>query len=53
MPARVLVVDDLLPNLKLLEVKLSAEYYDVETALDGQSALDVINRDPPISFCST
>ena len=32
---RVLVVDDILPNVKLLEAKLSGEYYDVITASSG------------------
>jgi two-component system cell cycle response regulator len=29
MTARILVVDDVLPNIKLLEARLSAEYFDV------------------------
>ena len=29
MIARVLVVDDVLPNIKLLEARLIAEYFDV------------------------
>ena len=37
MTARVLVVDDLLPNLKLLEARLSAEYFEVLTATNGVS----------------
>lgn len=41
MSARVLVVDDLLPNVKLLEAKLSAEYFDVVTAMNGQDALRI------------
>ena len=32
MPARVLVVDDHQQNVKLLETRLSGEYYDVITA---------------------
>ena len=40
MTARVLVVDDLEPNVKLLEAKLRAEYFDVLTALSGQEAID-------------
>ena len=40
MSARILVVDDILPNVKLLEAKLRAEYYDVITANSGQEALD-------------
>ncbi len=39
MSARVLVVDDVLPNVKLLEAKLTREYFDVITASDGPEAL--------------
>ena len=39
MTARVLVVDDLLPNIKLLETRLAAEYFDVLTAMNGPDAL--------------
>jgi two-component system cell cycle response regulator len=39
MTARVLVVDDIFPNVKLLEAKLSAEYFDVVTAMNGPDAL--------------
>lgn len=39
MTARVLIVDDLLPNIKLLEARLSAEYFDVVTATNGPDAL--------------
>ncbi|HEY4846460.1 MAG TPA: response regulator, partial [Methylocella sp.] len=41
MTARVLVVDDLLPNLKLLEAHLSAEYFEVLTATNGVDALKI------------
>jgi two-component system cell cycle response regulator len=41
MTARVLVVDDLLPNLKLLEARLSAEYFEVLTATNGVDALRI------------
>jgi two-component system, cell cycle response regulator len=41
MTARVLVVDDLLPNLKLLEARLSAEYFEVLTAANGIDALKI------------
>lgn len=44
MPARVLVVDDILANVKLLEARLSAEYFDVVTAMSGLEALDVCAR---------
>jgi len=42
MTARVLVVDDILPNVKLLEAKLTAEYFDVVTAFSGPEALGKI-----------
>jgi two-component system cell cycle response regulator len=41
MTARILVVDDLAPNVKLLEAKLSAEYFDVLTATNGPDALRI------------
>lgn len=47
MTARVLVVDDILPNVKLLEAKLKAEYYDVITALNGPEALKKVAEENP------
>jgi len=47
MTARVLVVDDILANVRLLEAKLSAEYFDVVTAMNGIDALDSIQRTKP------
>ena len=47
MTARVLVVDDILANVRLLEAKLSAEYFDVVTAMNGLDALDSIQRTRP------
>ncbi len=47
MTARVLVVDDLEPNVKLLEAKLRAEYFDVLTALSGQEAVDKAKSEKP------
>src|SRR5262245_3644147 len=44
MTARVLVVDDVLANVKLLEARLSAEYFDVITATSGKEALAVCER---------
>jgi two-component system cell cycle response regulator len=44
MSARVLVVDDIITNVKLLEAKLSAEYFDVVTALNGLDALAICER---------
>jgi two-component system cell cycle response regulator len=39
MTARILIVDDVLANARLLEAKLTAEYYQVSTAADGFDAL--------------
>ncbi|MEM6811647.1 MAG: PleD family two-component system response regulator [Pseudomonadota bacterium] len=47
MSARVLVVDDILPNVKLLEAKLASEYYDVLTATSGAEALTKVKEDSP------
>lgn len=47
MSARVLVVDDILPNVKLLEAKLASEYYDVVTATSGKEALAKVESDSP------
>jgi two-component system cell cycle response regulator len=44
MTARVLVVDDLPANVKLLEARLSAEYFDVITAMSGAEALAICAR---------
>lgn len=49
MSTRVLVVDDILPNVKLLEAKLMGEYYEVVTALSGPEALQkVVDTKPDI-----
>jgi two-component system, cell cycle response regulator len=47
MTARILVVDDIEANVRLLEAKLSAEYYEVETASDGVTALAMAAANPP------
>ena len=47
MSARVLVVDDIPVNVKLLEAKLLVEYYEVVTASDGASALQVVQAQRP------
>jgi two-component system cell cycle response regulator len=44
MTARVLVVDDVPANVKLLEARLSAEYFDVLTAASGDEALGLCER---------
>ncbi|TNC08221.1 PleD family two-component system response regulator [Methylobacterium terricola] len=44
MSARVLIVDDLFPNIKLLETKLTIEYFDVVSAMNGPDALAVCEK---------
>lgn len=41
MTARVLIVDDIPMNVRLLEARLTAEYFDVVTANSGPEALDI------------
>lgn len=49
MTARVLVVDDILSNVKLLEAKLTSEYFEVVSAFSGMEALGKIEGcDPDI-----
>src|SRR5580693_6261969 len=47
MTARILVVDDIEANVRLLEAKLSAEYYDVFSASDGPTALALAAAEQP------
>src|SRR5215813_12174788 len=44
MSARILVVDDVVANVKLMEARLTAEYFDVVTAMSGPEALAVCER---------
>ncbi|MBW6420360.1 PleD family two-component system response regulator [Rhizobium sp. XQZ8] len=44
MTARILVVDDIPANVKLLEARLLAEYFDVLTADDGYKALAICDN---------
>ena len=44
MTARILVVDDILANVKLLETRLTAEYFEVVTAMNGPDALEICER---------
>jgi two-component system cell cycle response regulator len=46
MTARILVVDDIPANVKLLEARLVAEYFDVLTAKDGYEALAICESQP-------
>jgi two-component system cell cycle response regulator len=47
MTARILIVDDVLANARLLEAKLAAEYYQVATAADGTAAIRLANSWQP------
>ena len=47
MTARILVVDDVEPNVRLLEAKLTLEYYEALTAMDGASALRIAAEERP------
>lgn len=47
MTARILVVDDVEPNVRLLEAKLTLEYYEVLTATDGATALEIAAAERP------
>jgi two-component system cell cycle response regulator len=47
MSARVLVVDDVEANVKLLEAKLSSEYFDVLSAYNGPAALRIADKELP------
>ena len=53
MTARVLVVDDVELNVKLLEAKLTSEYFEVLTANNGATALEIADaKDVTIEFHS-
>jgi two-component system cell cycle response regulator len=47
MTARILVIDDLEANIRLLQARLSAEYYEVLTASDGPSGIAVAAAETP------
>jgi two-component system cell cycle response regulator len=42
MTGRILVVDDVKANVRLLEARLGAEYFDVRTAASGAEALSIV-----------
>lgn len=44
MTARVLVVDDIVTNIKLLEARLAAEYFEVVTATNGPQAITICEQ---------
>lgn len=45
MTARILVVDDIPANVRYLEARLKAEYFEVRTALNGRAALEVAEQE--------
>src|SRR6185312_10697080 len=47
MSARILVVDDVTVNVRLLEAKLASEYFNVLTAFNGEKALEVAKAERP------
>jgi two-component system cell cycle response regulator len=47
MSGKVLIVDDLLPNLRLLEAKLKSEYYTVYTADNGFDCIKLAREKQP------
>ena len=47
MPARVLIVDCDPTALAALEERLSVEYFEVSTAVDGEQGLEKMKMDPP------
>ncbi len=47
MTARILVVDDVEANVRLLEAKLTIEYYDVLTCSDGATAVRLAAEETP------
>src|SRR5690606_14264187 len=47
MSARILVVDDVEANVRLLEAKLTLEYYDALTCGDGTSCLRIARDEQP------
>ena len=45
MTARILVVDDIPANVRLLEARLLAEYFEVLTASNGEEALSLVESE--------
>jgi two-component system cell cycle response regulator len=43
--ARILVVDDIPANVRYLEARLQAEYFEVRTALNGRAALELADKE--------
>ena len=53
MTARILIVDDVPANVKLMADRLTADYFDVVTASDGLQALKILRRRHATSSCLT
>ena len=47
MSARILIIDDIDANVRLLEAKMSAEYYEVLMASDGHSGIALAKAQLP------
>lgn len=47
MSAKILVVDDIAPNVKLLEAKLAREFFRVITAMSGAEAIEKARSEKP------
>jgi len=47
MSGRILVVDDIRTNRRLLEARLTAEYFEVLQAEDGAACLEIAHRESP------
>ncbi|HUE95437.1 MAG TPA: diguanylate cyclase [Longimicrobiaceae bacterium] len=46
-PQRILVVDDHPDNVEIIEARLASRGYQIETASNGQEALDRVHENPP------
>jgi two-component system, cell cycle response regulator len=46
-PIRILVVDDVPDNVEILDARLSSRGYHVQTARNGQEALERVQQNPP------
>ena len=42
-PSRILIVDDMAANVHILQLRLTAQGYDVLTANDGEAELEDVN----------
>jgi len=47
MTGRILIVDDMEPNIRVLTAKLEAEYYQVICAMNGEDAIEMARNNSP------